>query len=339
MAAAAPPVEDILGEWQFTTQMGGNENTAVIEFSMQDGALAAEVKGDRGSIPAKDPSYENGTLTWGLALPQLQGQVIETEVTVKDDGTFEGLTKTPIGELPVTGKRLTEDMKEKAASIQDKLIGDWNIWTTYEGEQFGSKMRFQRERDGDLVCTIRGRGSDIEIDRIRLGDGKMMMFIAEPFFSDDPARLEVEFNEAQDEFKGVLHSKVGNLDIIGEFVNTEELVLAPYDDPEQILGDWDVIANIEGDEQHAVLNFFPKGERVGATITTDDGTEYDVHNVEYKKVNDQMSVVRLEVTIPDLGTEPQVYEMIIDGDSFEGEELHSGGKQFITGHKMESGGN
>jgi hypothetical protein len=44
-----------------------------------------------------------------------------------------------------------------------------------------------------------------------------------------------------------------------------------------------------------------------------------------------MGVVQMSVVIPDLGEQPQTFELIVDGDSFEGEEVHSNGALYFKG--------
>ena len=332
--AAAPPVADIVGQWKMVTEMGGRQNESELTVSEENGALKILAGGRGGSLEAIDPTYEDGTLSWGLKIEALQGAVVKTTVIVKDDLTFSGAVATPIGELPVTGQKITEEMLEEAAASEDKMIGDWNFWTTYNGEQFGSKIRIQRDNDGDLSGAIVGGGARILVGRMRIEDDMWTWSYSDPFLSDDPIRVSVKLDMEEMSFEGTVRHPVGELPIIGELVDTEKLVLAPYDDPAQVLGDWEIEGDINGETIPLTMNLHPEGERLGAHIEGPDGFAIDVSNVEYKKINDTMSVIRLTADIPDLGEEKQVYELIVDGDEFEGEELHSNGAQVLIGKRV-----
>lgn len=333
-AGAAPALADIVGTWQMVTEMGGRQNESIMVFSEEGGVLKAEAQGQGGSLPGVDPAYENGELSWGLKIEQLQGAVVKTVVIVKDDLTFSGAVTTPIGELPVTGKKITEEDMQEAAAAEDKMIGDWNYWTTYEGEQFGSKIRIQRDNDGDLSGAIMGRGARVFLNRMRIEDDTWTWSYSDPFLSDRPVRVVLNLDREAMKFEGTVYHPVGELPIIGELIDTEKLVLAPYDDPAQVLGDWEIEGDINGETIPLKANFRADGERLGALIEGPDGFELEVSNVEYKKINETMSVVRISATIPDLGDEVQVYELIVDGDEFEGEELHSNGAQVLVGKRV-----
>lgn len=329
----APALADIVGEWQMETDMGGRKNESTLTVSEENGQLKVVAGGRGGSLEGIEPKYENGELSWGLKIEALQGAVVKTTVNVAKDLTFKGAVATPIGEMPVTGKKITEEMLAKEAAAEDKMIGDWNFWTTYNNDQFGSKIRIQRENDGDLSGAIVGRGSRIYLSRMRVEGNRWSWSFGDPFLSDDPVRVVLDVDWDEMKFEGTVHHPVGDLPIVGELVDTEKLVLAPYDDPTAILGEWEVQGTINGEEIPLTTTFMEEGERLGARIEGPDGFALDVHNVEYKKVSDTMGVVRIRATIPDLGEEEQVYELIVDGDSFEGEELHSNGAQVLIGKK------
>ena len=154
-----------------------------------------------------------------------------------------------------------------------------------------------------------------------------------PLITTDPIDVSVAIVDGQ--FEGVVKSPVGDIPIVGKYVDTTKLVVAPYDDPQPILGKWDVRAVFGAEEHDAVLTV-DKGEYdLLGTITTADN-EWKTESIEFKKVSDTMSVVRMTVNIPDVKPEALQFEIILDGDGFEGEEIRSNGEIHLTGARAPS---
>lgn len=331
----AAGVEDILGEWDWVTVMPqGGESEAIITFAQEGDALTALVGDGRGGgLPAENVSFADGKISWGLKVPQLQNAVVMTTVTVTGD-TFTGSTKTPIGELPVRGKRRDAAALEAAKSAEEALIGDWTLYTEFEGEPIITKMRvFMNDEEGDdqgLAGVIIGRGGHTIVRRIQLDGEELSFRIIQPFISDNPASVRATYNEGA--FEGTVRFAFGEMPISGEMIDTTKMVLAPYDDPSAVLGEWEVMADIDGASHPASLRVYEQDNRLRATLSG-GGSSYEAEAVEYKKVSDTMGVLRLTVPVADLGSDAQVFELIVDGDGFEGEELHTGGTRVLTGKR------
>ena len=130
----------------------------------------------------------------------------------------------------------------------------------------------------------------------------------------------------------MIASPLGEILIRGELIDTSKLVLAPYDDPKPVLGNWDVVANVRGEESKIKLAIQPDGERLKGTIETNDG-KFESTDVDYKKVGEKMGRLRLTIVIPSLGDKPQSFELIFSGDGFEGEEIRSNGQIYFEGKR------
>jgi hypothetical protein len=322
--------DPILGSWKTITDMGGRSAESVMEFSLVDGVLKAIGKSQRGSLEAFDVSYEGGVLRWKI---NIQQNVIPIEVTVSGD-RFEGAAITPLGRFPITGTRISEEALAAADKALRALVGDWTIYTEYGGTQNEAKMRiFVDDEDQDIEAVILMLGSSVSVRQLRLEDGVLRWRVAIPFVSTESALVEAKL--AENKFEGVIHSALGEIPIKGELVDTTKLVVAAYDSPEAILGAWDFKATFGSEERAGTVSFAEENSQLRATVEL-SGESFSAEQVEYKKVSDTMSMARITVRLPQYGEKPLVFELVVNGDSFEGEELYTQGQYFMSGSRRKA---
>ena len=327
--AYAGDYDAVVGIWQMTVKMGAQNNESTLTLSEEDGVLKGLAGSERGSLPVQDLVFNENTLSWSVTL---RDQKMPIEVTVDGD-TFEGVLKSPIGSLPVSGKRVTEEDLAAQKNAMEALIGDWEVYSEYDGNTIESKIRiYIDEGDGDFEAMIIGPGSRVMARRLELAGDTLRMVVGFPFISDRPAVLEAKLTD--NKFEGVVSSVLGDIPVRGELVDVAKLVVAPYDSPEPILGGWDFVAHLDNEEHAGTITFFEDGPVLKAQIETETGLSLESESVEYKQVGDTMGVIRLHVVIPDLGAENQVIELIVNGERFDGEELHSGGTFYLEGTKQ-----
>lgn len=327
--ASAQEYDAVVGIWQVTTQMGAQNNESTLTVSVQDGELRAQAGSERGAIPAQDVAFTDGKLSWAISL---RGQKMPVEVTVDGD-SFEGSLESPLGALPVTGRRVTEEDLKNERSAVEALVGDWEVLSEYDGNTIESKMRISiDDEDGDIEATIIGPGVRVSARRVEVRGDTLRMVIGFPFISTEPAFLVAEL--VDNTFEGTVKSVLGDIPIRGELVDVSKLVVAPYDDPAPILGAWDYVAHVDGADHPGVITFLVDGPFLKAKVETADGMALNADSVEYKQVGDTMGVIRFSLDIPDLGSEAQVLELIVNGTTFEGEELHSNGAFYMEGEKQ-----
>ena len=162
-------------------------------------------------------------------------------------------------------------------------------------------------------------------------DGSTLSFSTNmPFIGDEPARGQLKI--AGGKCEGTIASPLGDIAVRGELIDTAKLVLAPYDDPAPVLGNWEVTANVRGEESKVKLSLQADGERLKGVLVTGNET-IETREVDYKKVGDKMGRVKMEIVIPSLGEKPQDFELIFNGNAFEGEEIHSNGEIFFEGKR------
>ncbi|MBI2423899.1 MAG: hypothetical protein HYV27_13795 [Candidatus Hydrogenedentes bacterium] len=321
---------DVVGSWQIITNVQGNENRSTITILEKDGQISGEAAGRGGATPMLDLSYAAGVLKWGIKVPQLGNQVLMTEVTVKGD-TLEGAMDTPLGKLPVTGKRLTAAEMERMAAREKALIGDWDMYTEYNGEIMASKVRFAMdEEDDEMAAQIIMRGSRIDVRRMGFDGETLRMSVGIPFVSEEPATLVAKLDETGKKFSGSVDTVFGDLKLTLEMVDTTKLVVPPYDDPKPILGAWTMEAEIDGQTYPAELTVEERDYQLYAIVKSDTGT-YESEHMEYKQVGENMGAIRIDILIPDLSPDKKLIEIIVSGDTYEGEEVNSNGAFVVSG--------
>lgn len=350
IAGAASP-EDVVGRWKTITNFSGRDLESEAVFEIKDGALVGkslfQMGGGQGRGPGNnqgggrgpgsrellDVKLEGSTLSWGMIMPRAGNEPLRTTVIITGN-TFEGATKTPLGEAKVTGRKWTAEDEQKLQQSIQAMLGDWDIITTYNGQDSESQMRLEADNDGSgFNLSFLMPGGTLSVRRVRF-DGTTLSFSTNmPFIGDEPARGQLKITDNKCE--GTIASPLGDIAVRGELIDTAKLVLAPYDDPAPVLGNWEVTANVRGEESKVKLTLQPDGERLKGVLVTGDET-IETKEVDYKKVGDKMGRVKMEIVIPSLGEKPQDFELIFNGDAFEGEEIHSNGEIFFEGKRAAS---
>jgi hypothetical protein len=332
LVAQAADFEPVLGKWKVITKMPTGDSESMMEFSLdEDGSLNGVGSGRAGSLTLNDVTFDGNTLSWKL---NIQGNIIPVSVEVDGD-TFAGAANTPLGNLPVTGSRFNEDEADAAYTRLEGLVGDWEVMSEYKGKHIETKMRIYKDDDGDIEGMFVMLGSRTTINKFELEGDQLKWDVGMPLLATQPVEANATLNESGSYFEGVVKSPAGDIPIRGNQVDTTKLVIAPYDDPAMILGSWTVLTTVgENVEYHSTITFEDTPERLAATIEA-EGTVYEANQVEFNIVNEErgMASARIYVDIPELQPETLVFEMIVHGDSFDGEELYSNGAILISGER------
>jgi len=329
----AAEFDPVLGKWKVVTQMGTRNSESMMEFSLgEDGALKGLASSRQGSLALNEVTFDGKMLSWKLTI---QGNIIPVSVEMDGD-KFAGAAVSPLGSLPVTGSRFNEAEANANLERLEKLIGDWEVTTEFNGATTESKLRiFRDEDDEDIMGMVLMLGSRTTIHEFHLEGDQLLWNIGIPFISTQPAGVVTTLNAEGTAFDGVVKTAVGEIPIHAKFVDTSKLVESPYDDPALLVGTWQVTTTINETEEHAsTITFVNTPEKLIATIES-EGTTYEASAVDYHLVNEKlgMASARVHVTIPELRAEEMVFEMVISGEGFEGEELYSDGTILISGTK------
>lgn len=326
----AQTVQDIVGPWKMNIDAMGQQFDMTITFSESGGELTGLISSPRGDAPAKNVKLEGDQLSWDAEMGPTE---LSLKVTVAGD-TFAGTSETPFGTVVLKGTKYTEEEIAAMGAKYDHLVGDWDTTTEFDGQTFESKLRLQVV-DGRLMGAIIGGGG-----RQRPGDEAGFFVSLEgdtlrwdvqmPYVTQNGGEAVVTI--ADGAFEGQVTSELGEIPIHGSLVDTTKLVASPYDDPSAILGEWETVAEVNGVPNDVTLLIEEKDNRLNVIAESDIG---DIHmeSVEYNKVGDTMGVIRMTATIPEVSQDELMFELIIDGDTFEGEELNTG-TILLTGKKV-----
>lgn len=329
--AQAPSLAEIVGAWDMTINAMGREFSVTLFVEDKGGQPALKISSPQGTQEADGAKYENGVLSWNFKMGPAD---LNLSVSFQGD-TFTGKSPTPFGDVELAGKKLTAEELAKRASKFDALKGSWTVYASQDDKQFESEMRFET-RDGELIAIITQSGMDVELDRVMLRDGVLRWEYPLPYSSNSAVEAEVKLGDGT--FEGTAKSDVlGEVKLKGQIVDTTKLVQAAYDDPKPVLGDWEVETDIDGVKGTAKLKLYTEGPdaRLHATIQSEAG-ELKSEAVEFEKVGDAMAAVTIHVKIPDAGENPLQFELIVNGDTFEGEEVTLPDSEFyVSGKKVQ----
>lgn len=331
LPASAQSVDEILGVWDMKINAMGQELPVTMNLSMENGALAMSLQMPQGDQPAEDVKYENNVLSWKTKFGPAN---LDLEVKV-NGATFTGNPETPFGNVEITGRKLTEEELAAKGSKFEFLEGDWDTTAKFDDQLLSSKLRIIT-RDGRLYGAdmVGGGGPDADgYVPLQLNGDTLRWRVALPYVSERGGIVQVKLDRDEMTFEGSMRSSIGEVPITGKYVDTTKLVQESYDNPEPVIGDWALDFDLAGTAGEAMMTLAMKDERLHALITSDFG-DYASNRVEYKKVGDTMASLRVHVDIPDLSEDELTFEFIVDGEEFEGEEIHSDGAYIISGKKV-----
>ncbi len=331
--AQAQTVEQILGPWRATINAAGQERNMDMLLTQEAGVLGLTL-----STPQGDQAAEDVTLTGNVLSFKLKFGPADLAISVTIEGeTFSGQADSPFGPLDIKGKKISAaELAEREAELMP-LVGDWDIVTEFQGKRIESGFRIKLE-DGRLMgADTSGRGGIDAEGFIPIGvrGDRMFWRIPIPYVTQRGGEVQVTLNREQMKFAGKVESSLGEIPIEGKYVDTTKLVQTPYDDPTPVVGDWDIEVTMGGETAPAKMTLALVGERLHAYLNSAIGN-YESTSVEYNKIGETMGTIRVHAQIPTISEEELVFEFIVDGDTFEGEEINTQGEILVSGKKISS---
>jgi len=332
--ASAQTVQELVGPWDATINAAGQEIGARLLVGIENGEPTVTVSTPQGDQPAENVSYENNVLAFTISFGPAQ---LDIALTV-DGETFTGAADSPFGPVTITGNKVSEEELERIRNELEPLVGDWDIYTEFEGQQLDSKFRVTM-RDNRLFGANMGGGGggDIDADEfipLRVEGDSLQWRVAIPYVTQRGGFVRVTLDRESMEFEGTVRSSLGEVPIRGKYVDTTKLVQTPYDDPAPIIGDWALEVELGGQATPATMTIEEIENRLHATLNADIGV-YKSNSVEWKAVGDRMGSMRIEAEIPPLSPETLTFEFIVDRqeDTLTGEEIFGNTDMFITGER------
>ncbi len=333
-SASAQTVKDILGPWEGTINAAGQEIKAQLVVSNPGDVLTLMIATPQGEQPAENVKFEGNVLSFTLKFGPAN---LDIAVTVTGD-SFAGNAESPFGPIDIKGKKVSEEELAKQREALMPLVGDWETYADFQGKRIEGKWRVELV-EGRLMGADASGSSGIRTEGlvpIRVNGDRMMWRIPMPYVTEDGGMVSVNIDREKMTFEGKVRSSLGEIALTGKYVDTTKLVQAAYDDHAVMIGKWDLEATIGGQANAATMTLVDKEGRLHATIESAAGT-FESTAVEFEKVGDAMSMLRVHTMIPDLSQNELVFEFIVDGDTFEGEEIYSNGDIVVTGKKVSGG--
>ena len=325
--ANAQSEEAVLGPWVLKISAAGMEFEMNVNVKKEGDALTMSMESPRGNQDAENVRFEDGQLKWTA---KMGPQALDLAVKVDGD-TFAGQVDSPFGPIILTGVRMSAEAAAAQSAKYDALKGEWTVYSTYKGEQFESSMFFTVE-GGELEAQVTMGGVESSLDRVNLNGKELMWFVPVPYVANQPARVTVTLNDEGKGFEGKAMLGDEEITLRGELVDTSKLIVPAYDDPTGIIGTWEVTTEFGGQTAVSTVEFKEVDSRLHALIKYEGG-EYEATEVEYSIVNKAMGVIKVHAEIADLAPGKLTFELIVDGESFEGEEINSNGAILLTGKK------
>ncbi len=101
-SALAADNSAILGKWELKFNIQGRDVSPTLAISVEADVLSGTWTGNRGSADLTDVSFDGETLSF--AREGRQGRIVKMVLKLVD-GALVGKFETPMGEIPVTGKK------------------------------------------------------------------------------------------------------------------------------------------------------------------------------------------------------------------------------------------
>ncbi len=337
LAAAVPAqaqkVEEILGPWTATINAAGQQRDMQIIITQEGGVLGAMLSTPQGDQPAEKVSYEGNIFHFTIKFGPAE---IAIAVTVTGD-TFAGQADSPFGPVDIKGTKLSEEELARQREALQPLVGDWETYSEFQGKRIEGKFRVELV-DGRLMGADASGSQGIRTQGLvplQLNGDRLMWRIAVPFVTEDGAFVNVTVDRTTMTFKGTVKSSLGDIPLTGKSVDTTKLVQAAYDDPAAVVGDWELQVTLGGETSPAKMTVLEKDARLHAYLSAAVG-DYESTSVEYSKIGDTMGTLRVHASIPTVSEDELTFEFIVDGDTFEGEEIYTNGSITVTGKKTSS---
>jgi hypothetical protein len=300
MAAPAIAQNGLVGDWEVIANVAGDEYPADMTIVENDGDLVITMSDDlTGEMTVDEIEVDGDKVTFSVVIDAISPDPLPIELTF-DGATFEGLLAGgDLGDIPLTGKKLM------AAIAAETLVGEWDVIADVAGDEYPVDMNISIE-EGNLVVNMEDDlNGQMPTDEVKLDGSVLSLLITVGAISPDPLGVEVTFEG--DTFEGILDGgDLGEIPLSGAKV-------APAITAEDLVGDWEVIADVAGDEYPVDMNIAMEDGALAVTM------EDDLNGVmPTDEIKLDGAVLSLLITVDAISPDPLGVEVTFEGDSFEG---------------------
>ena len=261
---------DVTGNWKFVVMMDdGQELESTVKFSKEDNDLKAAYKtanpftGEDATGEVKGVKVDGNDVTLDVSL-DLDGITLAVTFTGTVDGdTMKGTAAYDLdgqaGELPFEGSR-----------VKTSVVGKWELVATMDGQEIPTTLSIT-EKDGKLEGAFVGMdGTEGKVEELKLEGDHLSTKVSVDFQGID---LKINFDGTVDGEKITgtvnydLDGQTGELDLVGKLIKPE------------VVGTWDLVATMDGQEIPAKMKIEDEDGKLAATFITEDGTEAKVEEI------------------------------------------------------------
>lgn len=239
-AADAP---DPTGKWDIVVDMGGSPLEATLDITKNDdGTYAGVLDSPMGPLEVDKVDYTPGE-TIGFTQTIGEGDAameFSFDGKFTSDDAFEGVLKSQMGEMPVTGKRAGSDA---GASVWD-MVSESDIGTI--------ESVFTMNADGTASLSNEADGTEVAVNDLKR-DGDMLTYAIV---------FELDGQEIPLDFEG----KIDGNSLTGEYLMQGSPVATVTANKRMLggipllVGSWDILAES------------PVGDVPGTMVVAEDGT-------------------------------------------------------------------
>ncbi len=288
--------DGFIGEWETVTTVDGTDYPAVMKVWEEGGDIKVSVEDDlNGNMETSNANIDGDTLTYNILVEALSPDPLEVTMNLKD-GKITGTLSSDLGELPMSATAV--------GGSGGGIAGDWDIFVDVQGDEYPARVGIKEDGATVIVTIEDDLNGEMEVSDIAVDGGKVEFKVLVEALNPDPIPVSVVITG--DELTGGLDA--GDL---GEFGIRGTRVAAASDDG--LVGEWDVIANVAGDEYPVVMTITSDGGDLVVHMEDDLNGEMGVDDVSIAD-----NVLSFKITVDALSPDPLPVEVTFDGDSFEG---------------------
>jgi hypothetical protein len=314
-AVKRKPMPAIVGVWNLSYSVGDRDMTATLTISQKpDGALDAKWASQMGETVISNVKGQDNKITFDRTV-----KFNDQEFTMTFEGTAQGdkltgVSKSDMGEVPVTGTRFGAD-----------LIGKWELTTVSD---FGTRT-IMMTINPDLSGRYESFGGETPMKNVKFENGQLT-FDLETGWGDRTFNMDFKGKVDGKTLKGEMNSDRGTTEITGKKLPaTAPAAPAPAaTGTSSIVGTWEFTRQgRDGTPRTSTLKINP--DMTGTYTMRDNPTPISDLKVDGNQVS-------FKITMSFGGNEfTQDFKGTVDGQTLKGAFISERGEREAVGKKVQ----